>query len=47
MEDHDFHKRRTKSLKKKQTYEIHGQYSTKHLRICEELKLKRVKNVSK
>ena len=36
--DESFHKRRTKSLKQKKTFELNGQYSQKHLRIVEELK---------
>lgn len=40
MDGEKFQKRRTKALKKKDTYEKNGQYSTKHLRICEELRNK-------
>jgi hypothetical protein len=37
MEDKQFQRRRTKSLKKKETLEKHGTYSKKHLRLREEL----------
>ena len=37
MDGDKFQKRRTKALKKKETYEKNGHYSNKHLRICEEL----------
>jgi len=37
MEDKQFQRRRTKSLKKKETLEKQGGYSKKHLRLREEL----------
>jgi hypothetical protein len=37
MEDKQFQRRRTKSLKKKETLEKQGTYSKKHLRLREEL----------
>ncbi len=38
--DTEFKKRSTKALKRKKTYELNGKFSSKHLRICENLKTK-------
>ena len=45
MDGDKFQKRRTKALKKKETYEKNGQYSNKHLRIYEELRNKKKHNI--
>lgn len=43
MEDKTFAQRRTKALKSKEKYEKNGKFSSKHLRISEELKNKEKK----
>ena len=44
MDEQTFSKRRTKNLKKKENFEYCGKFSSKHLRITQELKEKSTKN---
>jgi len=44
MDEQSFQKRRTKNLKKKENFEYCGKFSSKHLRITQELKEKTLKN---
>ena len=43
MDESSFKQRRTKKLKKKENFEYNGKFTSKHLRITQELKEKNFK----
>jgi hypothetical protein len=46
MDETSFKQRRTKKLKQKENFEYNGKFTSKHLRITQELKEKHIKKAN-